>query len=471
MRSPYLFVGGRLEADGVGARFALSWDGRSWDDAGSDLDKFFGPAGPARYVYYLRCQLSAEARLRKLRIVNDLQMAPLTLPGMGIGKNTFTYTDQSTGARKVRLTHEWVERSASRPPAAPWEPIFPSRGQETEGTDIVFQWAPAADPDGDTIADYHFELSDQADMKWPLSMSFAKLTSRTSDSGQARYALPGPGLLNPDRRYFWRVRAQDDKGVWGDWSQTWSFVPRGPAPAAEVAVRFDHERSRGVLRWAPNPKGRKPVAYRVYASDEKGFSVSDQPYAVTVGISQKVPAGFPANFVVVTAGTELEVVGTHADLPGANKAFYRVVAVDEAGNRSGPSDFAASLRPVVFSRPVTRAKIGVEYRYPVEVVRSVGDLRMRIKRGKETMNFWDLERTRFKIQRGPKWLSIDESSGLLSGTPDQAGKTEVVITTELERDQERLDEDALKWGIEKVVSSGTVAVGSAIQSFVIEVGQ
>ena len=89
MRSPYVFVGGNLEVEGAGARFALSWDGRSWEEVGSNLDKFFAPAGPARYRYYLRCQLPGDARLRKLAIVNDLQMAPLTLPGMDIGNNTF----------------------------------------------------------------------------------------------------------------------------------------------------------------------------------------------------------------------------------------------------------------------------------------------------------------------------------------------------------------------------------------------
>ena len=44
----------------------------------------------------------------------------------------------------VRVTHQWVERSASRPPAAPREPIFPPRDGETEGTDFAFQWAPAS---------------------------------------------------------------------------------------------------------------------------------------------------------------------------------------------------------------------------------------------------------------------------------------------------------------------------------------
>ena len=307
-------------------------------------------------------------------------------------------------------------------------------------------------------------------MKWPLSMSFAKLISRTADAGQARYTLPGPGLLNPDTEYFWRVRAQDDKGVWGPWSPTWSFTPRGPAPPRDVSLEFDRERNRGILRWAPNPLGRKPVAYRVYASDEKGFSVSDRPYKVTVGVSEQVPSEFPANFVVETSATELEVVGPHVELPGANKAFYRVVAVDAAGNRSGPSDYAASPRPVIVSAPVTRARKGAAYRYPVAAIRSLGDLRTRVVNGKETMSFWDVERLRFDIQRGPRWLTIDQATGLLSGTPDRSGTTEVVVSVTLERDVRRLDEEALKWGIEKVVSSGTETVGSATQSFVIEVG-
>ena len=85
MRSPYVLVGGRLEVEGTGAKFALSWDGKSWHDVDRNLDGLFPPEGPARYAYHLRCQLTGEARLRRLGIVNDLQMAPLTLPEMGVG--------------------------------------------------------------------------------------------------------------------------------------------------------------------------------------------------------------------------------------------------------------------------------------------------------------------------------------------------------------------------------------------------
>jgi hypothetical protein len=469
MSSPYVFVGGRLEVEGAGARFKLSWDGESWHDIDRRLDGLFPPDGPARYRYYLKCELSGDAQLRRLLITNDLLMAPLTLPGMGVGTNAFTYTDESASKRRVRITQQWVERSASRPPDAPSEPIFPPSGGVTDGTGIIFQWQPATDPDGDAIADYHFELSGRADMKWPLSMSFAKLISRTPDAGQSRYTLPGPGLLNPGTNYFWHVRARDDKGVWGSWSPTWKFTPQGPVPPLDVRLEFDRERNRGVLHWAPNPLGKKPAAYRVYASDEKGFSVGDRPYKVTVGASEGMSSEFPANFVVETSATELEVVGPQAKLEGANKAFYRVVAVDAAGNRSGPSDYAASPRPIIVTAPLTQASKGVNYRYPVEAIRSLGDLRTRVINGKETMSFWDVERIRFEIERGPRWLTINTASGVLSGTPDRIGMAEVVVRATLEHDGRRLDGEALKWGIEKVVAANREAVGSATQSFNIDV--
>ena len=75
VRSPYVFVGGRLQVEGSGARFALSFDGKSWTQAGTDLDQFFPPGGPARYQYRLRCELGAGASLKRLHIVNDVQMA------------------------------------------------------------------------------------------------------------------------------------------------------------------------------------------------------------------------------------------------------------------------------------------------------------------------------------------------------------------------------------------------------------
>ncbi|MCI0360363.1 MAG: hypothetical protein L0211_17950 [Planctomycetaceae bacterium] len=475
VRSPYVFVGGKLEIEGTDASFEISWDGKTWEKAGTDLDPFFPSAGPARYAYHLRCRLAGPARLRRLRIASDVQMAPLSLPEMGVGENQFTYSDETPSERNVRITHEWVERSASTPPAAPVAAVRPRDRGEAEGTSVVFEWEPALDPDGNKIADYHFELSSRADMKWPLSMSFAKLISRTSDAGSARFTLKAPGELNPDREHYWHVRAKDDQGVWGNWSKTWRFTPRGPSPPMEVALVYDSDKNQGVLHWKPNPLGRKPVAYRVYASDEKGFSASDEPFTVAGGlydfhrkVSTKTPTQFPANFLAETSATELAALGEGVALAGANKAYYRVVAVDEKGNRSGPSDYAAAPRPVIYTRPMVEAKPGVEYRYDVGATRSLGDLRTRVLDGRETMNYWDVEQPQFQIEKGPEWLSIDKSTGRLFGQPDRAGRFEVIVAVTLEREQRTLDEGQLRWGVEKVVDSRVETVGIAKQAFVIE---
>jgi hypothetical protein len=469
VRSPYVLVGGRLEVEGSEAKFSLSWDGKTWMEAGPDLTKFFPPDGPARYEYRLRCELDSGARLKRLGIVNDLQMAPLGLPAMLVGENKFVYTDQSPGERKVRITHNWVERSASRPPEAPPSSSFPRDGGEAEGTDLVFRWLPAEDPDGGRIADYHFELSDRPDMKWPISTNFYKLISKTPDRGKDQYTLPHGGLLACDQKYYWRVRAKNEKGVWGPWSSTWSFTPRGPSSPVDVTLSFDPDRNVGTLRWKPNPAGRKPVKYRIYGSDEKGFSVSDEPIKVVVGTSKEVPSTRESNFVTEVSATEATVIGAGVKLTRANRAFYRVVAVDELGKRSGPSDFAEAPRPILYSQPVTDAKVGTEYRYPLSAIRSLGDLRTRVVDGKETMNYWDLEAPRFALKEGPPWLKIDASTGVFSGIPDSPGKVAVVVTATIDREVRILDAAKLSWGLEKVVSADTQRVGVATQKFTIDV--
>jgi hypothetical protein len=471
MRSPYVFVGGRLEVEGARAKFSLSWDGTSWQEVGEDLDALFPAKGPARYEYRLRCELPEGARLKRLAIVNDLQMAPLALPGLVVGENRFTYTDQSTGPRRVRLTHEWVERSVSRPPGATPGPLSPAEGGRTDGTDVVFRWRPPEDPDGDGIADYHFELSERADMAWPLSSNCSKLVSKTADCGKPRYRMPYTGLLTPGREYYWRVRARNGKGAWGPWSKTWSFTPDGPAEPVEVTL----EPAKGtdgkmILGWKPNSAGRKPVTYRVYGSDEKGFSVSDEPYRRDVGRSGELPAEAPANFVAETSNTELVVLGAGVDLPNANRAFYRVVAVDDGGKRSGPSDYATADRPFIFSKPPDEARVGTEFRYQVSAVRSLGDLRLRVVEGKEVAGFWDVEKPRFVLVQSPAWLRIDEGSGVLRGVPDAAGNTDVVVQVTLERSVRRLDEGRLSWGQELVKQVVAEKVGSATQRFRIAVG-
>jgi hypothetical protein len=177
----------------------------------------------------------------------------------------------------------------------------------------------------------------------------------------------------------------------------------------------------------------------------------------------------PANFVAEVSATEAAVIGAGVKLPNANRAYYRVVAVDGRGKRSGPSDFAEAPRPVLYSRPVTAAKVGSEYRYRLSAIRSLGDVRTRVVDGKETMNYWDREAPRFALRQGPPWLKVDAGTGLLMGTPDRPGKVAVVVTATIDREVRGLDARLLSWGLEKVVTTGTRRVGVATQKFTIDV--
>jgi hypothetical protein len=229
----------------------------------------------------------------------------------------------------------------------------------------------------------------------------------------------------------------------------------------------------GTLKWKANPAGKKPAKYRVYGSEEKGFTIGDKNFQSALGVTKAEMAAwnpwFPANFIAETTATELAVMGRDADSPAANKTYYRVVAVDDRGKRSGPSDYATGPRPIIYSKPVTAAKAGAEYRYQVCANRSLGDLSARMKGNQQVSGYFDIEKPKFALDKGPPWLKIDEATGVLSGTPDAVGKVEVAVTVTLDREVRRLDEKALVWGNEKVLSTTTERVGTTTQKFVIDV--
>ncbi|MBA3915784.1 MAG: hypothetical protein H0X25_18410, partial [Acidobacteriales bacterium] len=129
VRTAYPVVGGRVEVtlarqdvmtDAIAV--AISFDeGKSWKDVQTsfasdydrmyvDLNPFFPERDVARYSYVLRFTLSSHSptpmvALKGFVLHSTLQMAPLAMPGVVLGENNFTYTDDSPG-RRVRITHE-----------------------------------------------------------------------------------------------------------------------------------------------------------------------------------------------------------------------------------------------------------------------------------------------------------------------------------------------------------------------------
>jgi hypothetical protein len=482
MKTPYQFIGGTLAAAGDGYAFEVGFiDAKDWRKTvytplatlAEFQRPFKGRTGMAT-EYWLKCTLTGKAALSGLTIKNDIQMAPLAMPSMTVGTNTYTYlehTDNRSGAnaaRHLKITHTWVERSKTHPPKAPASPVAPANGGQSDGTDVVFQWNAATDPDGDAITDYHFQLSDRPDLRWPLSPNFDKYVSRTPDKGQTRYTLPRPGLLTPGTTYHWHVKAKEANGVWGPWSETWSFTAQGPAYPLNLAIKHDPATALGTLTWSANPAGSAPAKYRIYGSDEKGFTVHDEPYEVKLGESKEFPNPFPANFVAEVTGTSLEVLGVGNTLPNANKAFYRVVAVDAKGKRSGDSEFVEAPRPFVYSAPVTSAPAGQPYRYQVKAIRSLGDLTRRDgAKPKPATKFWKVEPLQFALTQAPAWMSINPDTGLITGSSDGTGGPVTVSVTLTKEHRLVHDANAIVWGNEYEQSKTYETVGPVTQQFVV----
>ena len=455
--APYVLVGGSARAEialGETDRTELSLsfdDGKTWTKVenwakeGSangvmtaDLDPWFPHQirgrprdEAARYSYLLRLTLLAGANpermgLKALTIENVLQMAPLSLPELELGENKIAYRDQTTGPRMAQVSFHWIESSAAQPPKAVAAPVHPADAAHVEGTQVVFEWKPAEDPDGNAIVDYEFQLGDRPDLPWPLSPNFHKLSSNTADEKLQVYTTPRIGLLNPGQPYYWRVRALNAKGVWSPWSKVWSFIPDAPGVPRNLRWSARDERSL-TLAWDAHPDGQPPVRYEIYASNEKGFTVQREPYLAYTG-NQKSAGLFPGALVTRFEANFLQTVERAEATFRPTRAFYRVVAVDAKGRRSGASEFLAAPRPFIFSEPVAAGVVGQPYRYQVQSLASIGDLRSH--KG-YTVAFWDAEQPVYTLLQGPDWLKMDAKSGLLSGTPNAAGAFEIAVNAVL----------------------------------------
>ena len=392
--SPYVYVGGRATAkielaDGGSADWSYRTGKSDWklisstnnadeSELTTTIDNVVSTRRQPTYAFQLRLTLQGTATARDIAFAHDIQTSLLSLPELEVGTNKIVYSDENTEPRKVRITHQWLERTTWHPPAPPTRPISPKDGETVSGSQVRFAWEPAQDPDGDRIVDYHFELSEHADMRWPISPNFERRTSLTPSQGKPEWTVPYVGLLNPNTIYYWRVRALDANGVWGPFSKPFRFQVQAPGVPLDLSMNSDAH-GRLFLTWHPNPQGEPPAAYKVYGSDERGFTVSDVPYRVNRGKGfcrtmeqyESKPANAPDAGVVEVPGnlikqvpkTALRVVDWNLDLPNTNKTYYRVVAVDAAGNESGPSDYVEVPRPHLVVPPEARTKVGQPYTF------------------------------------------------------------------------------------------------------------
>jgi len=189
------------------------------------IDKALNPKpNPAIYNYYVKCELftkegTAGTAVNSIFIDSDLQMSGTALPSLSVGLNNVVYTDDSGEGGMIEVEHEWKESSITVPPSAPAAAVAPADGSTvTSKKARTLSWMAAEDSDGH-ISDYHIQVSSRKDMLYPVSPNFDRLIF----SALPAWSVP-KGWLNPGQSYYWRVRARDNWGIWGEWSDIWSFT-------------------------------------------------------------------------------------------------------------------------------------------------------------------------------------------------------------------------------------------------------
>jgi len=441
LQAPYVMVGGRVELSlgESSTRVELEHDGDWTELSGNltgdvilDLDQCFPPDSHPSYAVQLRLSGNSFA-LSKLRAELTLQMAPLSLPALHVGDNAVTYRDEST-SRQVEVTHAWYERDDLIAPLAP-ELEAPSEGAIEVGTTPTLRWSDTCGCGGD----YHVRVGTDPSLRWVLSPVFEKLISQTPSKGQAQWTVPEAGLLNPDITYYWQVRARSADGLWGPWSRTASFQVTAPGVPLAIHLDMDWDARQGTLHWQPNPKGQPPVRYEIYGSNERGFSISREEYSINAGESEADGKRLmPANFLYATEATSAVVVEN--SVQAGNHAFYRVVAIDETGARSGPSDYVEAPRPFVFTPLPERIPFDTTTTVALQSIHSIGDLRAQSD-GPERYHtaIRDGDETAFLLDEGPDFIELSPSSGELTFRPEPRHASTHTVTIRVKNGQGGID--------------------------------
>jgi len=373
------------------------------------------PSEEARYEYLLRFRLISKAgnptiSLKSFLLNSTLQMAQLAMPELKLGTNEFIYTDESSDPTKVKITHSWQECKKAKVPGKPAGAIYPEVGNTAMGSQFTIKWKP---PSGKTpIDDYEFELSEYDDMRWKLSPNFHRLINRTPQRNTTSFTIPYKGLLNPDQKYYWRIRARIRQGIWGPWSDIYSFKVQCPAVPIEPQANFDRATRTATLTWQPGQNGTPADYYKIYGSNERGFSASDTAYRYDSGIEGTKTS--PPNLIYRTDGTS-----TFWQIPSDLwYPYYRIVAVDSEGIESGPSGLAGLEHPLIITDSLPTALINKDYFAEIRRSFSIGHL-VSATQDREPCpkQFLSGDKLIMEVSGLPKGMRADLNTGIINGTP------------------------------------------------------
>jgi hypothetical protein len=426
MASPYILIGGKVSIrckvpfpdrglasvqyrfDELGDNWETAWESRESgvilaDITLPDCKEFHEPF--TTYSFEVKINLSPGCLLSKLSIQADFQTYIPSLPSLRAGRNTIQYVDDTKLPHQVTITHRWIEKTA-KIPAAPI-PQWPTNGVKAPFT-TSFRWSPPSNVEVDA---YEFYLSPRPDMAWPLLGTFHYV----SYSNKPEYTPFTPDAFNDGQTYYWRVRARSKEGVWGPWSQTASFVARGPHPPTNFRVDYTSD-GRIVLRWEVPKSGAPAIKYEIYGSQEPAFGPLRKPI-VQQAWANKTPIRRLPNLIATTSDLAFDI--THRQEP-----FYRVVAIDASGARSVPTAIIEVSHPRLVPSAPIRAYVGKSMLFRLPIRKSFGKAVWTLREGLIRQN---PDRFTVEILTKPEWLVFEEKTCTVKGIPPREGNYEFTV--------------------------------------------
>lgn len=156
--------------------------------------------------------------LSDICLETDVHLNRNALPALSVGKNEVRYRAETEG--EAEIVHGWKESSESVPPERSGQAVFPEDNQSLSLDELQkLKWANVLDTETGGLSGYRVQVSYEKNMTTPVSTNFDQFVNGEN----AEWVVP-EGWLLKGHTYYWRVRARNAWGVWGKWSDEWSFT-------------------------------------------------------------------------------------------------------------------------------------------------------------------------------------------------------------------------------------------------------
>lgn len=276
---------------------------------------------PMLNCYYLQVTFERESlnevspSLSFLKIKTIFQFNPNAIPKLDLGENIIRLESFNKEQIHIQFGMLFEPLKNVSLPDVVQTPIFPQNDQNLSGSKFGFKWQFPSSTNVAMITDYRVQVSERSDFKTVVSSTFDHFGNTGEQPGYGVFQIPQNGLLQPDKRYFWRVSYRRNDGIWSEWSEGWSFNVTNPKPPRLVIDKLSSDEV--VIRAVSQSAQNMPTGYILRGSNKLGFQWSE-------------------GIIIDTLNSDnIHINGRDS---GQVFSFYRAVSIDASGVESGPSE-------------------------------------------------------------------------------------------------------------------------------------